>query len=298
MNYIIIDLEFNNLQDIASYLPGVNKEDYEGINRKYPNEIIEIGAVKLDKFLKPMDTFKTYVKPAMYQVLNPKITEMTGIKEMDLEGGRSFLEALEMLKEFSGEDAVICSWSKADIVEIIRNSSYHGCKDLDWISEYMDIQEYCTKMLAAPNSLSLKNALSKLCVRSDEGKLHDALNDAVYSAEVFRRLYNFKFVKKYIVKDISRMPAILIDYSQFKLDQNMTDYTCPKCSGEIEVEHPLELHSWRYVGLGCCKKCNHKVLQQVVVKQNLLGENVYKNMNRIISDEEYIMYLDRFKKIS
>ena len=49
--------------------------------------------------------------------------------------------------------------------------------------------------------LSLKNALDELKIKVDKSKLHDALNDANYTAEVFKRLYNNKIVKNYIVKD-------------------------------------------------------------------------------------------------
>lgn len=42
------------------------------------NEIIEIGAVKLDDTYKEIDSFKTYVKPGITPVTS-RITNLTGI---------------------------------------------------------------------------------------------------------------------------------------------------------------------------------------------------------------------------
>ena len=49
MDYVIFDFEWNNAYDYKS--------------RKGINEIIEIGAVKLDRNLNVTDTFKQLIKP-------------------------------------------------------------------------------------------------------------------------------------------------------------------------------------------------------------------------------------------
>ena len=46
-----------------------------------------------------------------------------------------------------------------------------------WINNYLDIQEYVTKILGFRKSLSLKNALKALKIKVNEDSLHDALND-------------------------------------------------------------------------------------------------------------------------
>lgn len=50
MGYVIIDLEFNNMRNITKYYPNIYDNNKELKNIKLENEIIEIGAVKLDKF--------------------------------------------------------------------------------------------------------------------------------------------------------------------------------------------------------------------------------------------------------
>lgn len=299
MDYIVLDLEFNNMRDIADYYPDFYDKYPELKENECPNEIIQIGAVKLDRYMKTVDTLKVYVKPVIYEILNPRIKEITGITEEELQKGVSFAEALDKLAVFSGEDSIICSWAKDDVAELIRNSQYHNCINLSWLKRYLDIQEYCTKVLAEKKSLSLKNALEKLRVKVEESELHDALNDAVYTAEVFRRKFNSRVIGNYIVEDIINMPSIIIrNYENFSLDASTLDYKCPRCKSEIEMEHPLRLLNWKFVGLGYCSSCRSKVLQEVVVRITIKGDEVYDNKMTIIDDVEYSDYSYKLKQIS
>lgn len=296
MNYVIIDLEFNNMREITEFYPTFYEENDQVLEYKCPNEIIEIGAIKLDRTMKEVDRFKAYIKPSIYKLLNPRIVEITKIHQEDLESGISFGEALDKLGSFIGEDSIVCSWAKDDIAELIRNADYHGSASLAWLKGYIDLQEYCTKVWAEKKSISLKNALTRLRIKMVEKDLHDALNDAVYTAEVFKRIYNDRAVKSFIINDIINMPSIMIrDYSDFKLEEDKTMLNCPKCGRRVELEYPLKLFKWRFIGLGSCEFCDSKILQKLVIKQTLAGEKVYLNNNRVLNDREYIELTDRFK---
>ena len=53
--FIIVDLEFNNLSGIHKYIPNVYN-DYPNLKKlDLVNEIIEIGAVKLDAHMQPCE---------------------------------------------------------------------------------------------------------------------------------------------------------------------------------------------------------------------------------------------------
>ena len=64
-NKIVLDLEFTPLRD----------PDLQAVAG---NEIIEIGAVKLDEENRKLDSFQTYVKP-QYSDIPYRITQITGI---------------------------------------------------------------------------------------------------------------------------------------------------------------------------------------------------------------------------
>ncbi len=295
MGFVILDLEFNNMRGIGQYYPDLSEEQ---INKACENEIIEIGAVKYDVYMKELESFKCYIKPVVFDILNPKVKEMTGITEKQLESGIPFEEAMESFKEFCGSNNTLCSWAKDDIAELIINSNYHNYENIDWINKYLDIQEYCTRVLAHKKSLSLKNALDELRIKVDEEKLHDALNDARYTAEVFKRLYNSRVIKNYIVSDVYRMPAVMIrDFKGIEIEEEKTEFRCPRCKVAGEKEQPLKLFSWRFLALGICPKCKSRLLQEVVIKKTLGGEKVYTSNTSIINESDYLNYSYKFEKI-
>lgn len=298
MAFIIIDLEFNNLEGIDKYYPNIFVEYPSLENLDLDNEIIEIGAIKLDNYMKPLNEFKAYIKPSVIPVLNPKISEITNITEKDLEKGLSFEEGIEKLSQLIDEGDIICSWAKDDIIEIINNAIYYKYDNLYWLKNYLDLQEYSTKILAKKKSLSLKNALEELKVKVDNNKLHDALNDAIYTSEVFKRIYNSRVLKNYVIKDIYNMPAMDVkNLTEYELDREKIDCKCPKCNIDIELEFDFLPMKWRFVALGKCPKCDNKVIDEVIVKKTFSGEEVYKEMATIIDEIEYMNYSYKIKKM-
>ena len=297
MAFIIIDLEFNNLDEINKYYPDIFKKYPKLESLDLKNEIIEIGAIKLDKYMKPIKEFKTYIKPKLIPILNPKISEITNIKEKDLENGVTFEEGMKYLSMLIDEGDIICSWAKDDIIEIINNSIYHKYNNLGWLKNYLDLQEYSTKILAKKKSLSLKNALEELKIKVDNNKLHDALNDAIYTSLVFKRIYNSRILKNYIVSDIYAMPALYIkNLEEYKLDKNKISSKCPKCKVGLDIEYDFIPIKWRFLALGKCPKCNNKVLNEVVIKKTFSGEEIYNEISTIIGEIEYMNYSYRVKK--
>ena len=293
MGYIIIDLEFNNLKNITNYYKDFYEEYGKFDNVNLENEIIEIGAVKVDKYMKPISELKVYVKPTVFPVINPIVTEITKIDQNILnEEGVSFEEAINKLKDMFEEGDVLCSWAKDDVVELIINANHYNYNDLSWLNEYLDIQEYVTKMLAHKKALGLKAALDEFKIKVDETKLHDALNDSIYTVEVFRRVYNSRVIKNYLVNDIYNMPALHVsNLEDIKIDEEKLMLKCPKCGKKVELETPIKLLKWRFAAVGICPKCNSNVLCEVLVKKTLKGEEAYNEVNSILKNEEYMNYI-------
>ena len=293
MGYIIIDLEFNNLKNITNYYKDFFEEHGKFDSVNLENEIIEIGAVKVDKYMKPISELREYVKPTVFPVINPIVTEITKI-DMNIlnEKGVSFEEAINKLKDMFEEGDVLCSWAKDDVVELIINANHYNYNDLSWLNEYLDIQEYVTKILAHKKALGLKAALDELKIKVDETKLHDALNDAKYTVEVFRRVYNSRVIKNYLVNDIYNMPAIHVsNLENVKIDEEKLMLKCPKCGKKVELETPIKLLNWRFAAVGICPKCKSNVLCEVLVKKTLKGEEAYNEVNSILKNEAYLNYI-------
>ena len=197
MNFVIIDLEFNNMRNVPV---SVGRSNYN-----CPNEIIQIGAVKLDKYFRVIATLKIYIKPTVYRIMNPAVTEITGISMEELKRGMSYKEAIDMMKAFTDYESIICSWAKDDPIELLRNAKYHNIGDMSWLNRYVDVQQYCTRVLSEKSALGLKNAMKKLNVTYTEERLHDALNDCYYTIEVVKRVFNYEVFESNIIENIFSM---------------------------------------------------------------------------------------------
>lgn len=298
MGYIIIDLEFNNLKNINNYYKNFFDiyGDFDSIGLE--NEIIEIGAVKVDKYMKPISEFRAYIKPTVFPVINPIVTEITKINMDTLnEKGISFKEAISKLKEMFEEGDILCSWAKDDVAELIINANYYNYNDLSWLNEYLDIQEYVTKILGHKKVLGLKVALEEFKIKVDDTKLHDALNDAQYTVEVFRRVYNSRVIKNYLINDIYNMPAIHVtNFEEVHIDEEELMLKCPKCGRKVQLDMPMKLLNWRFVSVGKCPKCKNNVLCEVLVKQTLQGQIGYDEVNSLLKDEVYLNYIYKLEK--
>jgi len=186
MKYIIFDLEFNSPFKIDKKTKQLKKGN---TIPTCPQEIIEIGAVKVNTNLEIEDTFQKFVKPQLYTKLHPKVKSKTRITSQDLQNGESITNTIEEFREWiSDEDFILCSWGNDDINELVRNCKYFNIKT-EWVNKFYDIQRACMKHQNLPMSqqLGLKNAIELFNIEIDS-KFHKALNDAIYTAKVFKEM--------------------------------------------------------------------------------------------------------------
>lgn len=181
MTYIIFDLEFNQTDDLSAVDPKI---------AKCPFEIIQIGAYKLDDQLNAISTFNAFVKPKLFRQIHPFIQELTKISQEQLDHANPFDQVLFDFSTFIGDmNSIFCVWGMGDIRELYRNILYHNIQEHFIINNYINIQRYASKHFHLSNgkNISLRNAVDLLNIPLNK-PLHDALNDAYYTAEIFKIL--------------------------------------------------------------------------------------------------------------
>ena len=186
MKRIIYDLEFNTAFKIDRKTKQLKKGD---AHPECPQEIIEIGAVKVNEDLQVEDMFQMMVKPTLYQRMHPKVKQKTKITMELLDTGLPFPEAVDLFREWMGtEEKLLCSWGIDDYNELKRNCEYHEI-EMSWAAYRCDIQKMCMSFLNAPKGqqIGLKKAVLQFGVQTDE-RFHSALNDAVYTAKVLEAM--------------------------------------------------------------------------------------------------------------
>ena len=186
MTQIIYDLEFNTAFKIDRTTRRLLKGE---AHPECPQEIIEIGAVKLSESGDIDDTFQMMVKPTLYHKMHPKIKQKTKITMDQLETGLPFGSAVEAFREWiNTEEPVMGSWGRDDHQEFLRNCQFHGL-ETHWFQKHVDIQKLCMQHFASPkgHQVGLKKAVEHFGIQLSNS-FHKALHDAIYTAHVYRAL--------------------------------------------------------------------------------------------------------------
>lgn len=184
MYYIVLDLEFN--QDFHSLVSTGERMS------QCPFEIIQIGAIKLDLYFNTVATFNRLIKSTIYLQVSPFITELTGITTDHLLLEEPFSAVYEDFIKFIGSsDSVFCTWGMSDMKELFRNVEYHRLNKKLLPELYINLQPYVSLYFnfSYKKLLSLQTTIEALNIATPY-KFHNALFDAYYTAEVFKKINN------------------------------------------------------------------------------------------------------------
>ena len=258
MNYIVLDMEWNQpgYADAALCRNGVCMK----------NEIIQIGAVKLDENKQKTGVFECIIKPVSLTSMNRMIKQLTGITDEMIDKGESFENAINRFRDFCGEDFVMLIWGYDDIRILRSNLLFHGL-DSSWLPANYNLQMiFASQAGLERRQYSLSFALEHLEILIDE-RLHDARVDAEYTAMVCERLNLEEGIR-----DLKLSPSnettntknsnVLIKrkfrYIRKKEDiwQNgfIVRPVCPCCGEKMKYEKPKKIGAWRVNIEGHCEK--------------------------------------------
>lgn len=174
---IVLDFEFNHVLDPE-------------IKPAICNEIIEIGAVKLDEKLNVCDRFNTYIKP-VHNTITPIITSITGITDDAVADSPLFAEAMKLFAEWSGNSPRFYTWSDTD-KSVLDAEMKFKLKEDDPLFEtfggyWVDLQKLFGRVMNLRKSMGLANALGVL-EATFSGTEHGALADAENTARILKTL--------------------------------------------------------------------------------------------------------------
>ncbi len=182
MNYIVMDLEFNQPFDFS-------KNTKKTPNPEIPFEIIQIGCVKLNKNLEKIDELNVVIKPQVYKRIHPFVQKITGFTQSVLNQGQSFEDAYDKLINFVDKDSVFCVWGEVDLKLLFKNVSYYKLNSQVLPTKFINVQTLASKKLSwgSGRQIGLKNAIELFNIEIQKS-FHDAFNDAIYTSLVLKEL--------------------------------------------------------------------------------------------------------------
>lgn len=174
MQHIMIDLEMNKIEKQVCG------------DRKLSNELIEIGAVRMNEDYEIVDQYQTYVMTD-YGQIDARIRELTGITDEKLVGAPRFAEAMDEFTKWIGKKkTTFYSWSMSDIRQFQTESAYKGYNKpiiRRMENSWVDFQKVYSELLGIDKKIKLKQAVQAADYEFT-GAQHTALADAINTAEI------------------------------------------------------------------------------------------------------------------
>ncbi|MBO5944889.1 MAG: exonuclease domain-containing protein [Clostridia bacterium] len=282
MNYIIMDLEWNN-----SYMKSA---------QRFVNEIIEVGAVKLDESLNTVGTFSEIIKPVLSKKLRSRIKNLTNISNDDIKAGKPFSEVISEFEKWVGDDSVVLSWGDTDIRTLLTNvKCFLNKEDISFIRKYADLQRYCQCFINMENVQQAGLSYAAECLQIDAEKFphHRALDDSLLSAECFKKTFNKdklnEFIKECNEDFYARLafhPYVIRKKDDPLIDKNVFNCVCDICGGNVKVIKKWKFSNQSFRGIFYCKKCDREFRVSLRIKKFYDRIDIKRNYSEIIHTEE------------
>ncbi len=277
VSYIIVDLEWNQARSNREVVADSN-------GKKLYGEIIQIGAVRLSEKFKIADTFKINIRPKYYKIIHRKVRQITGISQETLAKGEEFLAAIEKFRKWCGDDVTFLTWGPDDARVMRRNIEMYNVSS-DWVDNWYDLQMiYNMQTASGENQKSLSTAIEHFGIKASE-PMHDALNDAYYTARVAEHLDVINGIAELRARARRRAilnedhPLMCESYGAYRTrrdafaEKTIAEVRCPTC-GEICTDR----RKWvaegndKYITLASCEEHGKYIIRLVLEK----SDGVYK----------------------
>ena len=274
MAIVVLDLEWNGA--FCKKLGG------------YFNEIIEIGAVRLDENLKIADRFDAVIRPVVSRKLTHWVTDLTGYTDEQVRAGIPFAEAMKRLHRFIGDQgATLLTWSTTDLTVFMENCRYHyGNEQIPFVSKYMDLQAYAQRRMELDMSqqVGLAKFAELLGMDSASLELHHAIDDSVLSAQIFRRVYEKSSFKNAVVKTdddfyqrINFKPSFIRELDDPAVKQKEFRFRCNDCGKRLKTTADWQFrHRYFTAPLQCA--CGKKYVGRVQIRRLYDGPEVKRRL--------------------
>ncbi len=175
MNYIIFDLE-------ASCWLG---RPPHGVN-----EIIEIGAVKVNNYGEVTSSFSKFVKPTINPILSDFCKKLTSISQKDVDKAKKFPDTIQEFQDWIGADEdnyVLISWGKYDRTQLAEDCILHKL-ETDWLDHHYNLKPAYKSLKSLKDEPGLKKAV-KMEGFEFTGIHHRAISDAENLAKIFIKYF-------------------------------------------------------------------------------------------------------------
>jgi 3'-5' exoribonuclease 1 len=150
------------------------------------NEIIEIGALKFNRYGEQNGDFSVFVKPIVNNLLSPFCKQLTGIQQENIDQAETFDKVISRFREWGeifDEEFYLISWGEND-KDYLRNDCNLHDIETDWLEKCINLKKQYRSINRHTKPMGLKRAL-ELEGFEFEGSRHRAFDDAYNLSRIF-----------------------------------------------------------------------------------------------------------------
>lgn len=157
------------------------------------NEIIEVGAVKLDYHGNVMGEFSQFVQTEFTEGVAFPVRELTGISAVDTAMADPLYMVIKRLSDWIGRySAQVVCWSGADRRQLLTECQAKHIDLSAFPTDWADLQAFYTSIMdvGSHGCVSLSDAATWFGIEFDEstGHAHSALADARVTAKLLKQM--------------------------------------------------------------------------------------------------------------
>ena len=260
MYYITLDLEWN--QAYAQKALAVQRQ----LGLRLRGEVIQIGAVKLDKNMRICGSYQVIVRPKYFKKLHKHVSTLTGITQEQMDSGMTLPEAERSFREWCGKDFAFLTWGPDDIPMLKENFNANRI-DSSWLECTYDLQRIFNMQTDGDmkRQRSLEYAMEYFELKQTL-PAHDALNDAYFTALVAKKLNvpdgvarykeeRGEFLEEGVIGDADAGDDGYVTINEMLDDDVVRRPMCPICAKPLVLKaQPLHTKGQKYTLHFSCEK--------------------------------------------
>ena len=150
--------------------------------------MIEIGAVKLNRYGEELGSFNQFVRPRINEQLSAFCMELTGIEQAQISRAERFPKVIQHFMDWAEiyeEEYVLVAWGREDRMLLQNDCMLHDL-EYDWLEPYLNLKRAYKQLKKLNKPYGLQKSLTKEGFEFD-GQPHRAIDDAINTVKIFRR---------------------------------------------------------------------------------------------------------------
>ena len=267
MNYIILDLEWDSAYSVKF--------------KRFINQILQIGAVKLDGNFNITGTFEQTVRSSVSKKVTGRFAALTGITTEKMRDGIPFDEAVDRYNEWAGRDTVTMTWSDSDLYSIKENEEclLSGGRRFA-VEKYLDLQKFVQGELKKAgyedkNQISLSAAAQLLGVDTEGLELHTAKDDSLLCVALLKKCYNKESFEPFIrdtgdpefYRRLRFKPYAISNINDERIDKSQLVFYCDRCGAKANRTSVWRYRNRWFAAKFTCPECARRFSGRLTFKK-------------------------------